>query len=107
MDARESLDRLQGHGLLLRDQADEICAAWGVPPVKADVKWESEADAQQQGLVWVDSPKGEAVSELSLAEHLRRELGLDSRTGLRGRGHQCGELVARLLEYLEEKEKGS
>ena len=105
MDAEESLDRLQGHGLIPQEQADEICAAWGVPPVKADIRWESEADAQRQGLVWVDSPKGEAVSELSLADHLCRELGLDSRTGLRG--HQCGELVARLLEHLEEKEKGS
>jgi hypothetical protein len=90
MDAKESLDRLQGHGLVAQERADEICAAWGVPPMKADVKLDSEAE-------W----------ELSLAEHLCRELGLDSRSGLRGRGYQCGELVARLLVYLEEKEKGS
>lgn len=105
MNGGESLDKPEGHGLISQEQADEICAVWGVPPVKADIKWESEADAQRQGLVEVDSPKGEAVSEISLAEHLCRELGLDSRTGLRG--HQCGELVARLLEHLEEKEKGS
>lgn len=104
MDGGESLDKLEAHGLLPQEQADEICAAWGVPPVKADIKWESEADAQRQGLVWVNSPKGEAVSELSLADHLYRELGLDSRTGLRR--HQCGELVARLLDYLEQRESG-
>jgi hypothetical protein len=75
--------------------------------MKGDTKWESEADAQRQGLVWIDSPKGEAVREISLAEHLCRELGLDSRTGLRGRGYQCGEAVARLLEHLEREEKGS
>ena len=103
--AEERLDKLQAYGLIPQERADEICAAWGVPPVKADIKWESKADAQRQGLAWVDSPKGEAVSELALADHLYRELGLDSRTGLRGRGCQCGELVARLLQYLEEKEQ--
>ena len=77
------LGELEGYGLLSPERANEICAAWGVSPVAAGE---------------------EGVSDAALAQHLCQELGLDCRSGLRGRGNRCGDLVARLMDYLDQQE---
>ncbi len=104
MDGWKGQDQMEGPPFIPLEWAGQICAAWGVPPVEPDIGWDSPDDARRQGLDRVDSPAGEAVSGLALERHLRRELGLDCRTGLQRRG--CGELVARLLENLDQEEQG-
>lgn len=99
--ARETLGDFEGHGLLSKERADEICDAWGVKPVDCDVKWKSKKDAASQGLDWVASDSGEAVWDLSLLKWICWSLEISDRTPYIGRGREARELVGRLVEYLK------
>jgi hypothetical protein len=108
MNREEAYAYIEGHQVIGRSDAQEVCQAFGVPfDLKIAIVWESRQDALDRYGMYanVDAP-GIAVFGLDLSYYVCEQLGLGRPgRGFTGKGFQTQANEKAIRTYFAEKEQ--